>query len=444
MRAERRKPVTAATSAGQPRKRKERAGVAKSFVIHKMEVWEAYQQVKSNAGGAGIDEQSIADFEKDLQNNLYKIWNRMASGSYMPSAVKRIEIPKRDGGKRPLGIPTVADRIAQTVVKRRIEPLIDPIFHDDSYGYRPGRSAHDALAQTRQRCWVRDWVLDVDIKGFFDNLDHGLLMKAVRKHVSEAWAVLYIERWLKADVVLPDGTRLAVQKGTPQGGVISPLLANLFLHYAFDAWAARTMPNMWFERYADDIVCHCNSHKQALWLRNRLRERLAECGLELHPQKTKIVYCRDAERTQDHAAIKFEFLGFEFRPRSVQTKDGRMRLGFVPAISPQSAKSIRSKLKDWCFSRHTHWTIERVADYWNPILRGWMQYYSRFYRSKLHKVLTHFDRRIAIWLARKHDRHRRSGWVLSRLAAMKLRNRDLFAHWAWTDRCNDQAETRAV
>jgi len=445
MTVEPREPVEAAAYTDQPRKREESVCGAKSFVIDKMEVWRAYQQVKANRGSAGVDAQSIKEFEENLKGNLYKLWNRMVSGSYIPPAVRRIEIPKRDAGARPLGIPTVADRIAQTVVKRRIEPLIDPIFHNDSYGYRPGRSAHDALAQTRQRCWARDWVLDVDIKGFFDNLDHRLLMRAVRKHVRERWAVLYIERWLKAEVQMPDGSKRATTAGTPQGGVISPLLANLFLHYAFDAWVQREMPNMWFERYADDIVCHCNSLKQAHWLRNKLQQRLAQCGLQLHPQKTKIVYCRDEKRTQGHyPVIRFDFLGYEFRPRSVKRQGDRYTLGFVPAISPQAAKDIRRSLKEWGFRRKSTWTVERLAHHWNPILRGWMQYYGQFHRSKLQTVINQFDRWLAKWMASKYDRHQRSQWVLSKIARMREGNRNLFAHWQWTDRFSDHAWTRAV
>jgi RNA-directed DNA polymerase len=204
---------------------------AKPYCISKREVWTAYKRVKANRGAAGVDDQTIAEFEKDLSNNLYRLWNRMSSGSYMPPPVRRVDIPKGDGGTRPLGIPTVSDRIAQMVVKRYLEPLLEPVFHEDSYGYRPGRSAHDALAVARQRCWRHDWVLDLDIKGFFDNIDWELLMRAVRRHTDSPWVLLYIERWLKAPVSMPDGTLISREKGTPQGAVVSPILANLFLHY---------------------------------------------------------------------------------------------------------------------------------------------------------------------------------------------------------------------
>ena len=224
----------------------------KPFHIPKRAVWEAYQRVKANRGAAGVDDQSIEVFEKDLKNNLYKLWNRLSSGSYFPPPVKRVEIDKRGGGTRPLGIPTVADRMAQAVVKAHLEPELEKQFHPDSYGYRPGKSALDAVGRARERCWCNDWVLDLDIRAFFDSISHDLLLRAVRKHTDCAWVLLYIERWLKAPVQLEDGTLEPREKGTPQGSVVSPLLANLFLHYAFDRWMAIHQPSISFERYADD------------------------------------------------------------------------------------------------------------------------------------------------------------------------------------------------
>jgi group II intron reverse transcriptase/maturase len=262
-------------------------------------VWEAYKRVKANRGGAGVDGQTLLEFEEDLENNLYKLWNRLSSGSYQPPPVKRVEIPKADGGIRPLGIPTVADRIAQMVVKQVLEPALEKQFHPDSYGYRPGKSAHQAIGRARKRCWDNDWVVDLDIKGFFDNLDQTLLMRAVRHHTQDNWVVLYIERWLKAPVQLPDGTRQERTKGTPQGGVISPLLANLYLHYAFDLWMQRSYPSIRFERYADDAVCHCRTQAEAEHLKEALKRRFAECGLELHPEKTRVIYCKDDDRRED-------------------------------------------------------------------------------------------------------------------------------------------------
>jgi RNA-directed DNA polymerase len=288
---------------------------AKSFEIPKRLVWEAYKRVKANRGAAGVDEQSLKEFEESLGDHLYRIWNRMSSGSYFPPPVKAVAIPKKSGGERTLGIPTVSDRIAQATVKLVLEPQVEPYFHDDSYGYRPGKSAHQAIAVTRKRCWRYDWVLEFDIKGLFDNIDHGLLMKAVRCHTNCRWVLLYIERWLTAPMQKKDGTIISRDRGTPQGGVISPLLANLFLHYAFDRWMATNFPKLPFCRYADDALIHCRSHKQAIYLRRELESRLRECGLELHPVKTKVVYCKDIHRKQEYGTIQFDFLGYTFRPR---------------------------------------------------------------------------------------------------------------------------------
>lgn len=281
----------------------------KPFPITKRQVWEAYKRVKANQGGAGVDGQSIAEFDEAMENNLYKLWNRLASGSYMPPPVKRVEIPKADGGLRPLGVPTVADRIAQTVVKQVLEPEMERHFHPDSYGYRPGKSAHQAVGEARKRCWRNDWVVDLDIRGFFDAIDHELLMRALHSHTQERWVLLYIERWLKAPVQLPDGTLQKRGAGTPQGGVISPLLANLMLHYTFDAWMQRMFPHVSFERYADDGVCHCRTREQAEELMAALKQRFVDCKLELHPEKTRIIYCKDDDRCGNYPVTSFDFLG---------------------------------------------------------------------------------------------------------------------------------------
>jgi len=288
---------------------------AKPFVIAKRAVWEAYQQVKANRGAAGIDEETITMFEQDLSKNLYKLWNRMSSGSYFPPPVKQVEIPKAKGGTRKLGVPTVSDRIAQTVVKRIIEPVLDPTFHPDSYGYRPGRSAKQAIAVTRKRCWQYDWVVEFDIKAAFDQIDHGLLLKAVRTHIKERWILLYLERWLTAPFETSGGEQVPRRRGTPQGGVVSPILMNLFMHYAFDLWMQRNYPKCQFCRYADDAVVHCGSQEQAREVMQAIASRLAECGLMMHPEKSKIVYCKDSNRTQSYPLVHFTFLGFTFRPR---------------------------------------------------------------------------------------------------------------------------------
>ena len=306
---------------------------AKPFCIAKREVWEAYKQVKANRGAAGVDGQSIEDFDRDLNKNLYRIWNRMSSGSYFPPPVRRVDIPKGDtGATRPLGIPTVADRIAQMVVKRRLEPILEPVFHRDSYGYRPGKSAHDALVKARQRCWAHDWVLDLDIKSFFDEIDWDLLMRAVRRHTDCPWVLLYLERWLRAPVRMSDGNLVARESGTPQGAVVSPVLANLFLHYAFDLWMQREYPTIPFERYADDAICHCASEAQALELRQALKQRFAACRLRLHPEKTKIVTARmpiaPGNTRNDHSTFSATHFGQD--RRLAETKSA------LSASSPRS------------------------------------------------------------------------------------------------------------
>ena len=403
---------------------------AKPFCIPKREVWEAWKEVRANQGAAGVDGQTIQDFEADLSKNLDKVWNRMASGSYFPAPVKRVEIPKSDGGKRPLGIPTVTDRIAQTVVKRYLEPIVDPIFHDDSYGYRPGKSAIDAVGVARQRCWRHDWVLDLDIKGFFDSIDRMLLRKAVSHHTSCKWVLLYIDRWLEAPVQLADGRLEQKQKGTPQGSVVSPLLANLFLHYVFDRWMVRTYPTIPFERYADDAICHCGSEAEADGLKAAIARRFADCGLELHPQKTKIVYCKDDDRRGTYPEQKFDFLGYTFRPRRSKNRYGKYFVNFTPAVSNKAAKSMRQTMRRWAFHNRSDKSLEDIAHMFNPVLRGWINYYGRFYKSALYPTLRHFDRTLARWATRKYKRlrrhNRRARHWLRRIAR---RQPELFAHW---------------
>ncbi len=403
---------------------------AKPFSIPKREVWEAWKQVKANQGAAGVDGQTVHDFEADLSKNLYKVWNRMASGSYFPAPVKRVEIPKSDGGKRPLGVPTVTDRIAQTVVKRYLEPIVEPIFHADSYGYRPGKSAIEALGVARQRCWRHDWVLDLDIKGFFDSIDWTLLRKAVRHHSACNWVLLYIDRWLEAPVQLADGGLERREKGTPQGSVVSPLLANLFLHYLFARWMVRTFPTIPFERYADDAICHCGSEAEAEGLRAAIARRFADCGLELHPQKTKIVYCKDDDRRGTYPEQKFDFLGDTFRARRSKNRYGKYFVNFTPAVSNKPAKSMRQTMRRWAFQNRSDKSLEDIAHRFNPVLRGWIDYYGRFYKSALYPTRQHFDRTLARWATRKYTRlrrhKRRARHWLRRIARQQP---ELFAHW---------------
>jgi len=403
---------------------------AKPFDIPKREVWDAYKSVRANKGAAGVDGQSIAEFEADLEDNLYKLWNRLSSGSYFPPPVRRVDIPKGDGRTRPLGIPTVSDRIAQEVVKRYLEPLLEPHFHSDSYGYRPGKSALDAIGVARKRCWRHDFVLELDIKSFFDEIDRDLLMRAIRKHTDCKWVLLYIDRWLKAPAQEADGNLIAREKGTPQGGVISPLLANLFLHYGFDTWMQRNHPHIPFERYADDAICHCASEEQAQSLRVALERRFADCGLRLHPEKTRIVYCKDDDRDGDYPDQSFDFLGYTFRPRRSIGRDRKPCVSFNPAASNKALKKIRRKLRATAFHRHSEMALDQLAEKLNPFIRGWINYYGRYHRSALYPTLRLIDARLAKWAFGKFKRlKRRRGRAWAWLAQVCRRNPTLFAHW---------------
>lgn len=404
---------------------------AKSFAISKREVWEAYKRVQARRGAPGIDGMTIDMFDRDLSKNLYRIWNRMSSGSYLAPPVKRVEIPKDDGTTRPLGVPTVADRIAQMVVKQRLQPLLDPVFHEDSYGYRPRRSAHDALRTARTRCWRQAWVLDLDIRGYFDNIDHDLLMRAVRKHTDCRWILLYIERWLKADVCMPDGELQKTVKGTPQGGVISPLLANLFLHYAFDCWMARCYPDVKFERYADDIICHCDSRQQAQALHAALADRLAACNLELHPDKTGIVYCADANRRGDYECRRFDFLGYTFKPRQAMNSRGQVFTSFSPAVSDKAGKTMRRTIRSWGLARLSRYSLQEIVDRFSSTLVGWIRYYGLFHPSELQQALRSLDFHLMRWAQRKYKRlrgHITRAW--NWVAELRRRSPDLFPHWS--------------
>ena len=403
---------------------------AKPFSISKKIVWEAYERVKANQGAAGVDSESIEVFEQDLKNNLYRIWNRMSSGTYFPPPVRRVAIPKKDGGERRLGIPTVADRIAQTVAKLYLEPMVEPSFHPDSYGYRPRKSALDAVASARQRCWRYAWVIDLDIRGFFDNLDHELVLRAVRKYTQCSWILLYLRRWLEAPAQLEDGTLVPRTKGTPQGGVVSPLVANIFLHLAFDDWMRRVHPDVPFERYADDIVAHCGTETQAQQVLESIRQRLAQCRLEVHPVKTRIAYCKDDDRPRGYPQERFDFLGYTFRPRRSKNRWGKFFINFTPAVSTEAATKMRQEMRRWRLHLRSDKAIDDLARMWNPVLRGWIQYYGRFYRSALHSVFRHFNELLVRWAMRKYKRfrgHRRRAehW----LGAVARREPRLFAHW---------------
>lgn len=403
---------------------------AKPFTISKRMVWDAYKRVKANQGAAGVDDESLADFEGNLSNNLYKLWNRLASGSYFPPPVRTVMIPKRDGGQRVLGIPTVSDRIAQTVVAMVLEPILEPHFHPDSYGYRPGKSAIQALGVARQRCWRSDWVLDLDIKGFFDNIAHALLLRALRKHTACPWVLLYVARWLQAPVQGQDGSLIQRGQGVPQGGCISPVLANLFLHYAFDAWMQREQPSIPFERYADDIIAHCQSEAQARWLHARIATRLAQCHLELHPDKTHMVYCKDADRRGTSPQERFDFLGYTFRPRRSKNRQGKYFINFTPAVSARATTAMRQTIRSWRLHLRSDKTLDDLARMFNPILRGWVQYYGQYYKSALYPTFQVLDRILVKWAMRKFKKlkghQRRATHWLGRIARRQPR---LFVHW---------------
>jgi len=414
---------------GQPRCGRSSNHKTKPFQISKHLVLEAYQRVKANKGSAGVDAQSLKDFEVNLKDNLYKLWNRLSSGSYQPPPVLRVEIPKADGGIRPLGIPTVTDRIAQMVVKLQIEPELERHFHPSSYGYRPNKSAHQALAAAKHRCRKRAWVLDMDIKGFFDAIDHGLLMRAVKRHVKEPWQLLYIQRWLKAPVQQGDGSTEQREKGTPQGGVISPLLANLFLHYVFDIWVEKHWRGIQFERYADDIVCHCSSEREASRLKQLLETRFRQCGLQLHPEKTKIVYCKGGYHRGDYERVAFDFLGYTFRPRWIKTRQGKQGLHFVAAISQKSAKRIRREINSWPWKYWYQKELEDIRSYGVNRLRGWLNYYGLFGRSIIRNVLFHFDKRLSRWAKGKYKQLRTLMQAARRINRLRQESPQWFPHW---------------
>ena len=402
----------------------------KSFGISKQEVWKAYLKVKANKGACGVDKESIEEFGRDLKNNLYKLWNRMASGSYFPPPTRTVNIPKEGGGTRVLGIPTVADRIAQMVVKEKLEPMLEPHFHHSSYGYRQGKSALEAVGRTRKMCWRYDWVLDLDIEGFFDNIDHSLLMKALRKHTDCKWILLYVGRWLKAPAQLEDGTILDRNKGTPQGGVISPLLANLFLHYAFDMWMGRNYPDIPFERYADDAIVHLKSEGQAIRIKEAIGERFSRCRLKLNPEKTKIVYCKDVDRKESYPDEKFDFLGYTFKERKSKNRWGKLFMNFSPAVSDKAAKHMRQTIRSWRIHLRSDKEIEDLSQMFNPVIRGWVNYYGGYYKSMLYPTFRMLNRILEKWAMRKYKRlrghSRRARYWLGRIANQEP---ELFTQW---------------
>ena len=404
--------------------------MTKSLPISKRMVYNSYLKVIAKDGSAGIDKQSIEMFNENLSKNLYKIWNRMTSGSYFPPPVRTVFIPKKQGGKRPLGIPTVSDRIAQGVVKDYLEPTLEAIFHTSSFGYRPGRSAHDALRQCRDNCIKYAWVIDVDKKGFFDNLSHEIMMQLLQMHTTEKWVLMYAERWLKAGVEQEDGSIIARTKGTPQGGVASPLFANIYLHHAFDKWMDETHPHNPFERYADDIVIHCSSKDEAEQLLVKLKERMQQYELELHPDKTKIVYCKNYLRNDKHDKNSFTFLSYSFQPRTMKDKFGRKHrlLAFNAAISQKAKTSIRTKMREVLRTRWSDKSLEWFAEILNPKIRGWINYYTRFNRYEAYEVFYYLNERIRKWIANTY-KIRGGRKVKAKYQTIQALNPEMFYHW---------------
>jgi len=403
----------------------------KPFNIPKELFVQAYTRVKANAGAAGVDQESLEDFAKNLKDNLYKLWNRMSSGSYFPPAVKAVSIPKKSGGERILGVPTVADRIAQMVVKLMFEPSVESFFLPDSYGYRPNKSALDAIGITRRRCWQYDWLLEYDIQRLFDNLDHQLLMKAVKKHTDNQWVILYIERWLVTPMQLPDGSLQEKTRGVMQGGVISPVLSNLFLHYVVDKWMEKYHPTVPWCRYADDGLAHCKTEEEAKLLLAELGQRFTVCGLTLHPTKTKIVYCKDTSRRKEYPNKSFDFLGYAFQARPCKdTKRNNLFMNFTPAVSKEALKSMRATTRKHDLRNRTDLSLTDIARWYNPILQGWLNYYGKYSRSALYPVWRHFNKTLVAWAMRKYkpfqNRKTKASVFIKGIAEKQPQ---LFAHW---------------
>ncbi len=402
----------------------------KPFNINKELVKEAYKKVKANKGAAGVDEQSLQEFEINLEDNLYKLWNRMSSGSYFPPPVKAVEISKRNGGKRTLGIPTVTDRIAQAVVKIMIQPKVEKYFYKDSYGYRPKKHALEGVKNTRERCWKYKWLVEYDIKGMFDNINHEKLMKVVNGHVKEKWQVMYIERWINAPIQFK-GKIVERTKGTPQGGVISPLLCNLFMHYAFDEWMKRNHPKMQWARYADDGIIHCKTKEEAEKILEQIKKRFEECDLEIHPEKSKIVYCGNEEGYPNKS---FTFLGYTFQPRRAKAQNGKVFTGYLPAISQSKMKEIRQEIRSDNIRARTDLDIKKIAEWYNPKLQGWYNYSGKFYSSKFNSIWRYFNKVLVLWARSKYKKIRTSKMrAVEFIKRIQQENQNLFFHWKLTN-----------
>jgi RNA-directed DNA polymerase len=408
----------------------------KTQPIERLQVWEAFKQVRAAGGSPGVDGIPIETVGSNPRKYLYPVWNRMASGSYFPKPVRQVLIPKNDGKMRSLGIPTVVDRVAQMVVKTKLEKLVDKHFSANSFGYRPGKRAHDAIERCRINCLRHSWVIDLDIKGFFDNIDHELMMQAVKRFTKEKYILMYVERWLKAPVVLKDGTiKESEGKGTPQGGVISPLLANIFVHFAFDMWIGQILPKGRFERYADDIIVHCRDFKETIRTLEAITLRLKEFKLDLNQSKTKIVYCHNSQKPRIpnvEVYRSFDFLGYTFKPRIVKAR-GIILMGFTPSISRKSQKRINEQCFKLKIHRMVHLTIDRIADILRSKTRGWINYFGKFRRSDMHGVFRTLNYRLVHWVINKYRRFRKKRISLAYnwLKEVSKHFPTLFVHWEY-------------
>lgn len=408
----------------------------KTQPISRLQVMEAFTRVKANGGSAGVDGITIQQVASNVRKYLYPLWNRMASGSYYPKAVRQVMIPKGDGKERALGIPTVTDRVAQQVIATEVEAIVDKNFSVNSFGYRPNKSAHDAVEQCRINCLKHSWVIDLDIKGFFDNIDHALLLKALGYYCNKKHILLYVKRWLEAPVQLPDGTlKHPNGKGTPQGGVISPVLANIFLDIVFDKWLEKNYEGVQFERYADDVVIHCKSIKEALRLLEAIKQRLKDCKLELNKEKSKIVYCRRNQHRQPPFKVhyqKFDFLGFTFKPRIIQER-GKIKVGFTPAMSSKSMQKINKELSKLQLHRFVYSPLSKIASLLKLKTRGWINYFGKFRKSEMGKLFRVLNLRLAKWVRNKYRKFRRRHWYLSYkyLQGISRDYPNLFEHWKY-------------
>ena len=406
----------------------------KSQPIPVEQVWSSYLAVRKQGKSAGVDHLTLKAYEQVKSKELYKVWNRMSSGSYFPPPVRRVEIPKPDGKRRKLGIPTVSDRVAQGVVKNYLEPLLEPHFHPYSFGYRPNRNAQQAIRQATEQCHKKAWVLDLDIESFFDNLDHEKIMQALQRHTTEKWVLMYVERWLKAPIEHEDGSLEYPKKGSPQGGVVSPLLSNLYLHYAFDKWIGKHYREVVFERYADDIVVHCESKQEAERLLTAISSRLEQCGLRLHREKTKIVYCKTTNRKGQHEQVSFDFLGLTFKPKkAMNQKTGKIVTSFGPdKISKNSIRKIIGTIRSKKLHKKMTSTLADLARELAGHVRGWINYFGKININFLGRVMRYLNDRLVRWACKRYKRFKRSSRQAQRWLVSIYKNYpNMFVHWQY-------------